>query len=184
MCADASGPLDYIFLHGGAAPPVLPRHLRAGPITGLFDGADFRRATVGGMEVVRRIYAAVRDVNWDTVLPERSRQIVEAGAQAFRISYQAGYRQEELDLTAEIAIEGLADGTLRFSFQGTANADFPYCRIGICVLHPPEAAGRAYRAVTCSIWSRAPSSCSSSFSSSSPFCGSRPRARVSRSFSS
>ena len=148
MCADSSGPLDYIFLRGSAAPPVLPRKLRAGTITGLFDGADFRRATVGGMEVVRRIYAAVRDVNWDTVLPERSHQIVEAGAQAFRISYQARYRQEELDLTAEVAIEGLADGTLRFSFQGTANADFPYCRIGICVLHPPEAAGRAYRAET------------------------------------
>jgi hypothetical protein len=100
------------------------------------------------MEVVRRIYAAVRDVNWNTVLPERSRQVVEAGEQAFRISYQARYRQEELDLTAEVAIEGLVDGTVRFSYEGTANADFPYCRIGICILHPPEAAGRAYRAET------------------------------------
>jgi D-apionolactonase len=148
MYADARGPRDDRFLHGSATPPVVPRQLRAGPIAGLFDGSDFRRAKLDGIEVVRRIYAAVRDVNWDTVPLERSREIVEAVEQAFKISYQARYLREELDLTAEVTIEGLVDGTLRFSFQGTANADFPYCRIGICVLHPPEAAGRAYRAET------------------------------------
>ncbi len=146
MCADARATPDYKFLHGRDGPPVSPRRLRAGPVTVLFDGADLRRATVGGIEVVRRIYTAVRDVNWDTVLPARSGHVVEAGEREFRISYQAVYQKEELVLTAEVTIEGRADGTLRFTFDGVANSDCPYCRIGICVLHPPEAAGRPYRA--------------------------------------
>src|SRR5262249_15410933 len=135
MCTDAHLPADYRFLHGSDAPPALPRQLRAGPVAVLFDGSDLRRATLSGIEMVRRIYTAVRDANWDTVLPDRSGLVVEAGEGEFRISYRARHRKEELDLTAEVAIEGDTGGTLRFTFQGTANTDFAYCRIGICVLH-------------------------------------------------
>ena len=146
MCPDARANPDYRFIHGREAPPTSPRELKAGPVTVLFDGADLRRVRVGGTEVVRRIYTAVRDVNWDTVLPARSGLSVEAGGREFRISYQALHRKEELELTAEITIEGRADGSLRFTFDGVAKSDFPYCRIGICVLHPPEAAGQPFRA--------------------------------------
>jgi hypothetical protein len=146
MCAATSAHPNYRFLHGrDEAPPAL-RRLRAGPVAALFDGTDLRRITVGGTEVVRRIYAAVRDVNWDTVIPERSAPTVDIREQQFTISYRASYRREELGLSAEVTIEGRPDGTLRFAFQGTADTDFPYCRIGICVLHPPTAAGQPYRA--------------------------------------
>jgi D-apionolactonase len=141
----SSGP-DYRFLHGRDAAPGQLRHLAAGPVEALFDGADLRRIRVGGREVVRRMYTAVRDVNWDTVLPARTGLTVEAGEQRFRISYQAEHRKEELDLTAAITVEGSAEGILHFTFDGVANSDFPYCRIGLCVLHPPEAAGRPFRA--------------------------------------
>lgn len=146
MCADAGAHANYRFLHGRDEPPPLLRRLRAGPVAALFDGADLRRITLGGTEVVRRIYAAVRDVNWDTVMPVRAVQAVDIGERQFTISYRTSHRKEELDLSAEIRIEGRTDGTVRFAFQGTANTEFPYCRIGICVLHPPGAAGRPYRA--------------------------------------
>lgn len=137
---------DYRFMYGRDAPPPSLRRLRAGPVTALFDGAGLRRVAFGSTEVVRRIFTAVRDVNWDTVLPARTGHVIEVGEREFRISYQALHRKEELDLAAELTIEGRADGLLRFTFQGTANTDCPYCRIGICILHPPEAAGRTYRA--------------------------------------
>lgn len=146
MCADTRSGGDYRFLYGRDAPPAPLRSLRAGPVTALFDGAGLRRVTFGGAEVVRRIFTAVRDVNWDTVQPARSGHVVDVGEREFRISYQGAHRQEELSLPAEVAIEGRADGTLRFTFHGIADSDFPYCRIGICVLHPPQAAGRPYRA--------------------------------------
>ena len=146
MSAETRIHQDNWFTYGRETPPERPRRLRAGEVTALFDGADLRRAVLAGTEIVRRMYTAIRDVNWDTVLPARSAYGVEVGDREFRISYHALHRKEELDLTADITIEGRADGTLRFAFDGTANSDFPYCRIGICTLHPPAAAGRAFRA--------------------------------------
>jgi hypothetical protein len=146
MSADTRIHPDNWFTYGRENAPEPPRRLRAGEVTVLFDGADLRRARLGGTEIVRRMYTAIRDVNWDTVLPARSGSVVEVGDREFRISYHALHRKEELDLAAEITIEGRSDGTLRFAFDGTVNADFPYCRIGICTLHPPTAAGRGYRA--------------------------------------
>jgi len=146
MSAGPRIPPDTWFTYGREHAPEPPRRLRAGEVTVLFDGADLRRALLGRTEIVRRIYTAIRDVNWDTVLPARSAYAVEIGEGEFRISYHERHRKEELDLAAEITIEGRSDGTLRFAFDGTANADFPYCRIGICTLHPPAAAGRGYRA--------------------------------------
>ncbi|HTD48037.1 MAG TPA: hypothetical protein VK881_12295, partial [bacterium] len=146
MSADPRIHPDHWFTYGCENAPEPPRRLRAGEVTVLFDGADLRRALLGGTEIVRRLYTAIRDVNWDTVLPARSAYAVEVGEREFRISYHALHRKAELDLAAEITIEGRSDGTLRFAFDGIANADFPYCRIGICTLHPPAAAGRSYRA--------------------------------------
>jgi hypothetical protein len=146
MSVHADPQPDYRFLHGHKAAPAHPRPVTAGRLTALFDGADLRRIRLGDREIVRRIYTAVRDVNWDTVLPVRSALRFETGERGFHIAYRAEHRKEELDLTATIAIEGRADGSLRFTFDGVANSAFPYCRIGICVLHPPEAAGRPFRA--------------------------------------
>ena len=54
-------------LHGTADPPAPMRALRAGPVSLLLDGIDLRYLRIGGTELVRRVYAAVRDVDWDTV---------------------------------------------------------------------------------------------------------------------
>ena len=137
---------NYRILHGHDAPPAKLRQLKAGLVSAVFDGTDLRHITLGGQEIVRRICAAVRDASWGTVLPELSGYEIETGAEEFRIAYRASYREGELDLSAEIAIDGRADGRVRFTFHGMAGTDFPYCRIGVCVLHPPAASGRRYRA--------------------------------------
>ena len=51
-----------------------PTRLRAGPLTTLFVDGDLRRVGLGGREVVRRLYGAVRDRNWGTV-PGETREL-------------------------------------------------------------------------------------------------------------
>ena len=54
-------------LHGSTEAPSEMRMLRAGPVTVLLDDVDLRYMRIGRTELVRRIYAAVRDRNWNTV---------------------------------------------------------------------------------------------------------------------
>jgi D-apionolactonase len=55
--------------YGRDDPPVERRLVRAGPLTAELEGPDLRYVRFGGVEVVRRLYAAVRDQNWGTVPP-------------------------------------------------------------------------------------------------------------------
>ncbi len=48
------------------------RVLRAGPLTMLYENGDLRYIRLGEHEIVRRLYVAVRDRNWGTVLPQFS----------------------------------------------------------------------------------------------------------------
>ena len=63
----SSTPDRLRLLHGTDVPFADMRLLRAGPATVLLDGVDLRYLRIGGTELVRRVYAAVRDVDWDTV---------------------------------------------------------------------------------------------------------------------
>jgi hypothetical protein len=55
---------NWQLLTGLPTPPQERRVLRAGPLTMIFESGDLRYLTLGGREVIRRIYAAVRDRNW------------------------------------------------------------------------------------------------------------------------
>ena len=58
---------DLRLLHGTDEPFPELRPLRAGPVSLFLDGIDLRYLRIGGTELVRRVYTAVRDVDWDTV---------------------------------------------------------------------------------------------------------------------
>jgi hypothetical protein len=65
----------------------------------------------------------------------------------FRIAFQAWHQAGALDFAWTGLISGTPDGSCSFSMDGTANGQFPYRRIGICVLLPPaEFAGGRYAA--------------------------------------
>jgi len=124
--------------------PVL---LRAGPLTLRFDAGDLRYIKLGEREVIRRIYAAVRDRNWGTVPSEISDLKGEIAADQFRISYTRTHRQDEIHFVWMAEIVGESDGSIRFTFDGEAKSDFLRNRIGFCVLHPiRECAGAKCRA--------------------------------------
>lgn len=115
--------------------------LRAGPLTLFWESGDLRYIRLGDVEVLRRIYVAVRDRNWGTAPARLSDVRMDVGADAFHIRFSVEHRQDEIHFVWRGEITGAADGTIRFSMDGAARSTFLCNRIGFCVLHPAAAAG-------------------------------------------
>ena len=119
--------------------------LRAGPLEMGFDPewASLRRIRLGAIEVLRGIYAPIRDEHWGTVRPAVSNLEVEKHDDSFRLSFDAECKRGEIDFAWHGTIAGEADGTVCFTFKGAARSTFLRQRIGLCILHPiAECAGR------------------------------------------
>jgi D-apionolactonase len=104
-----------------------------------------RRIKTGNTEIIRMIYGAVRDHNWDTVEPRISIEGHSQQNDSFHLGYIARCLKPEniFQWTGEIAAQA---GTLTFRFSGEARTDFEKNRIGLCVLHPiRECAGKPCR---------------------------------------
>jgi hypothetical protein len=122
--------------------PPPPLTLHAGPVTALYDGGDLRYIRFNGQEVLRRVYAAVRDHNWGTAIPALSNVVIDAQPDRFHVRYDADYRLNAVDFAAQLTIDGAPDGTITFTFDGVARSGFCRNRIGFCVLHPMDLAGQ------------------------------------------
>jgi D-apionolactonase len=137
------------FLTHGAADPLPERTpLRAGPLSMSFEAGDLRYIRLGEREVIRRIYAAVRDRNWGTVpgvISDLEQNITE---DSFQIRYRCEHRQKDIHFVWDAAMTGSPDGSLHLTFDGEAKTTFQRNRIGFCVLHPiHECAGAQCRAI-------------------------------------
>ncbi len=141
---DAATTVDaatYIMYHGIGAPPTTPRTLRAGPLSLTLEGVDLRYIRLGECEVLRRVYVAVRDRNWDTIPPALSNMRLEDRADSFDLSFDARHTGSGIDFSWCGRVRGAADGALSYVMDGTANSSFWKCRIGFCILHPMACAG-------------------------------------------
>jgi D-apionolactonase len=119
----------------GLADPV---QLKAGQVDLELRGPDLAHAWWGGREVVRRIYVAVRDEAWSTVLPVLMGLRVEASTESFAIWVDVRHRHGPIDFRWQGVIEGTANGSFSYTMDGEALSDFRYGRIGLCVLHAAE----------------------------------------------
>ena len=134
--------------HGREEPPVERRKLRAGPVECELDGVDLRYVRAGSIELVRRLYVAVRDRNWGTLPIEVAGLELDDRGDSFRLTFEARHRQREIDFRWRGVLEGGTDGSIDYALHGVAESEFLYNRIGFCILHPAENAGRPYRART------------------------------------
>ena len=124
------------------------RTLRAGPVTAVLEGGDLRYVKVGGREVIRRLYVGVRNQNWDTIPARYSEYRVTEEGGGFRVSFTAEHDNGDVAFTWEGVISGAADGTIDYALDGRAGRTFLKNRIGFCILHPSELAGRAVEVET------------------------------------
>ncbi len=124
----------------GTAAPKSPIELTAGPLSLLFepDLAFVRFIRFNGQEVLRGIYAAVRDKSWGTVAPKVSNLIIERKTNQFSINFDVDCSEGDIQFQWKGRVTGDDTGTVRFEFKGTANSTFLRNRIGFAVLHPLE----------------------------------------------
>jgi hypothetical protein len=122
--------------------------LRAGPVTCEFRDGQLRYLYVGDKEIVRRVYFAVRDDQWQTPMPTFSQSQIQKTADTFKVSLAAKCKSEKVDYDWKGEIAGTADGTITFSVTGTPATTFKSNRIGICVLYGVDSlVGQAFEAV-------------------------------------
>jgi hypothetical protein len=140
-----NSPSANFLIFGTEEPAPEPLRLRAGPLTLLFESHTgfLRQIRLGKIEVLRAIYGAVRDRNWETVPPQLEQLELDAGADTFRLRFGAACRRGDIDFYWRGDLAGAADGTVSFQFDGEARSAFLRSRIGLCALHPlAECAGR------------------------------------------
>ncbi len=132
-----------VLLSGRPLLPPEPLELHAGPLSVRYENGSIRHVRLGDVEVVRRVYPALRDPNWGTVEPVIHDETIEDNPGSFQIHYRADYRQADIHFTARYSISGSAAG-IRFAMAGRAITSFKANRIGFCILHPvEECAGKA-----------------------------------------
>jgi D-apionolactonase len=149
MSNSASGPrilTKYELWYGRDEPPPQGTVLHAGLVRAVLQEGDLRDVRLEGTELVRRIYVAVRDENWDTIPAEIRDVSTDFADDRFIIAYEAEHRARNLHFRWRATIAGERDGTITYTMDGHTLQDFSYCRIGFCVLHPlAEYCGQPYR---------------------------------------
>ena len=121
----------------------LPRRyqVRAGPLTAVLEGGDLRYVKVGNDLVVLRLYAAVRDRNWNTIEPNYLAYEFDPDENGFRVRFIAENVAGDVDFQWEGTITGTPEGVITATMDGVARGAFLKNRIGWCLLHPMALAG-------------------------------------------
>ncbi len=133
---------QWILYNGQEMLPAPAITLKAGDLTMRYEASgDLRSIKFGEHEVLRRIYVAVRDPNWNTIPAQISVEDLSIQANAFSIRYRAAHHQDAIHFTWQGTILGGADSSLTFLMDGAAQSSFLRNRIGFCVLHPMSCAG-------------------------------------------
>jgi D-apionolactonase len=134
---------------GVAEPGPQPVGLAAGDASLVLFGGDVRYYKLGGRELLRRLYVAVRNEAWETLPAVHSPPQIHYQADGgVRATYEATVEDGAVRFSWSSEIVLGPFGDLTYSMTGTAGSSFDYGRIGLNILHPPTLEGAAYRAVT------------------------------------
>jgi hypothetical protein len=134
----ASALAEEIKWHGGHGQNGRSLVLKAGSLSMIYENGNLRYISNGKYEIIRMIYAAVRDKEWITVKPVITGEEFEVFKDSFKIEYSCHYVYGDINFMAHYTIVGNSDNSVTFSFDGEALNSFYKNRIGFCVLHPVE----------------------------------------------
>lgn len=129
--------------------------MRTRVFTGHFetDTGFLRSVCVGETEVLRTIYGAVRDEDWNTIPGRCEVEALRQEADGFELVFTVRCQQGAILYAWRGKITGWGS-TLEFQFDGRSESAFRRNRIGLCVLHPPvECVGQPCRTrATDGVW--------------------------------
>jgi hypothetical protein len=149
MSAKMDAAARYRAWHGTDQPPDQRRELVAGPLRVLLVGPDVRYVRFGSVELVQRVYVAVRDTAWNTVPGVLVGLEVLQRDDSFEVRFRQSHRLGDVDFEWQGTITGTAEGMLTYEMDGVPLTSFRHNKIGLNVHHPlSEYVGRSYRAST------------------------------------
>lgn len=114
--------------YGSAQIPKKPTHLKCGPISLIYQDGIIRSITYGSIEIVRRVYMALRDKFWNTI------PFTINDKNIFSIRFNAIHSHNDIQFEWIGCIEGTSDEPIRFSMDGNSLSTFDRNRIGFCIL--------------------------------------------------
>lgn len=107
-----------------------------------YDDGFLRRISYQGNEIVRMIYFALRDHNWNTMNHRIENENLVIAGSGFEVTYDCVNLQGGVTIIQwKGTISGSADGTIVFEINGKVMDDFRKNRAGFCVLHPLNVTG-------------------------------------------
>ena len=86
-----------VLYYGKEEPLPEQTALRAGPLSLMYEAGDLRYIRLGNQEILRRVYVALRDRNWGTVLPVLFNVQMDIADDSFRITYDVENKQGDID---------------------------------------------------------------------------------------
>ncbi|HEY3417496.1 MAG TPA: hypothetical protein VGM23_11485, partial [Armatimonadota bacterium] len=116
-----------------------PFYLSAGPIRLKFQDGELRYLRVGEREIVRRVYFAAREMDFDTAMPTFTQMEVQDNGECFFIKLSAVCNGPTIDFRWQGFIEGTAEGKIIFTVSGSSPNGFQSPRVGLCLLFGVEA---------------------------------------------
>ena len=111
--------------------------LYAGPLQMLYERGFLRYISYQDSEILRMMYFALRDEEWNTCEHVITREEKDISWETFRISYQSAHRKNGNDLIQwKVDIMGMPDSTISFTIHGEVLQKLKKNRAGFCILHP------------------------------------------------
>lgn len=131
----------------GRGVKCMPVPLRAGPLSMRLDRGTgmLRDLCWNGAEILRGIYVAIRDQNWNTVQPVFDKIDIKQSPEGCVVELAAICQSNAVHYRWTGHVEISSAGKLVYQFSGRAHSAFRRNRIGFCVLHPDSCAGLAIR---------------------------------------
>lgn len=113
--------------------------LRVGALSMVFEPqlGFLRYVCYGGKEILRGVYAAVRDHNWDTIEPRVSEVELQQGDEGFVLAFDVECLGGDVDFFWRGKIVA-SEGRVEFAMDGVARKSFYRNRLGFSILHAAE----------------------------------------------
>lgn len=129
--------MTNLLYHGTADPRPVQHLLRAGAVSAIYENGSLRTIRLGDQEIVRSIYFALRDNQWNTMPTRITDEKLTATDQSFRLTFVCTHYKGETELIRwQCELTGNEIDSIRFVIDGIVLHPFSRNRAGLCVLHP------------------------------------------------
>lgn len=110
--------------------------LQAGPIELYFQDGYIRNISYNNIEIIRRVYFALRDQFWNTIAGSIYSLNIKTSVSSFQISFECVHKHGDIQFSWSAQITGKSEGIISYTAKGISGSTFLKNRIGFCVLHP------------------------------------------------